>query len=234
MIKNRQKSIYRGFFITAISLIFIMFIFIFVIEDSDFKYAGMVLTFFLSLVSSIITFIFFKRSKIIEKALEKNDYVAKWKFSEEEWEKFISMEFNIRKEQKSAMFIFLTIITVIIFVAFILIIDEGKMGMFLVMLGLIGLYAFTAFIVPFFINLFHLKSDVEVMIMKNGILLNKQLHVWNIPTSKFQKAEYTDKPFKMIKITYSFYDRTGPRQYTVVSPIPDEKEARRVVEILNQ
>lgn len=234
MIKNRQKSIYKCFFIAAISLIILLFVFILVIEDSDFKYAGIFLTFFLSVVFCIITFIFYKRSRTIEKALENNDFIARWKFSQKQWEDFIIKEYNLRKEQKRAMFFFLTIITVIIFLVFIFLINEGKLVMFLVMLGLVSLYAFMAFAVPILIKRFHSKGDAEVMIMKNGILLNKQLHVWNIPTSKFKKAEYSENPFEMIKITYSYYDRTGPRQYTVVSPVPDEKEAKRVIEILNQ
>ena len=71
MIKNRQKAIYKSFLILTIFFIILLFIFITLIDASDFQYAGIVLSFFLSIVSSIITFIFFKRSKIIEKALEK-------------------------------------------------------------------------------------------------------------------------------------------------------------------
>jgi len=38
----------------------------------------------------------------------------------------------------------------------------------------------------------------------------------------------------MITITYSFYDRTDPREYTEVNPVPNEREGRKVVEQLKE
>ncbi len=234
VIKNRQRLIFKGFLIATICMIIALFVFIFWIEDIDLKPAGTLLSLFLSIMFLIITIIFYKRSRAIEKALENNEYLARWHFDKEKWEEFVNREYNYRKAQRKALFVFLSVITVIIFSVFILVIDEAQLPMFLTMVGLVLMYAFLAFLAPFLSKCYHKKGEAEVLIMKNGILLNKQLHIWNVPTSKFKHAEFKEKPFPMITITYSFYDRTGPREYTVVSPVPNEREGRKVVEQLKE
>jgi hypothetical protein len=115
--------------------------------------------------------------------------------------------------------------------------EEAKLAMFLVMLGLILLYAMAAFIVPWLLRKLRKSEDVTVLILPKGVLLHKQFHSWDFPMSKLASATYEKKPFQHLEIVYDFVDRTGPRSYTINIPIPDgvnEQKAQSVIEDLKR
>jgi hypothetical protein len=96
--------------------------------------------------------------------------------------------------------------------------------MFFVMLGLDGMYFFMGCVFPSISFFFKRKSFGDVILLETGILLNKQFHTWNFPLSKFLSAEFETKPYEHLAVTYEFFDRTGPRSYTVNVPIPKQNK----------
>src|SRR6056297_539325 len=236
MIKNRQKQIYQVFLgLTLIFILMILLIITFFDSIGDWAPPALLLSFFLGIVCLICTFIFYKRSKEIEHALEDQSYIAEWHYSAKEWKEFMNSEDVFRTGERKVAFIFLTVITVIIFMMFVIFAEEAKLAMFLVMLGLILVYAMAAFIVPYLVRCFRKKEDVTVLILHKGVLLNKQFHSWDFPMSKLASVSYEKKPFEHLEVVYDFFDRTGPRSYTINIPIQggkDSKEAQSVIEEL--
>lgn len=190
-----------------------------------------------SLTSFICIFIFKKRSDALDRALSKNDYIARWKFTKREWQDFLKREHSLRRLEKAGIFIVLSIITLIIFMVFILFIDEGRMAMLFVMLTLIMIYAAAAFIVPAAMFKIRNREDAEVLILKKGILLDRTFHTWDFPFSKLTSAKYRERPYKRLEVAYEFFDRLGPRDYLVLVPVPnsvDAKEAMKVADDLQK
>jgi len=213
----------------------ILLIIVFFDSIGDWAPPALLLSFFLGIVGLICTVIFYKRSKEIEHALEDESYIAEWHYSAEKWEAFMNREDEFRTGQRKIAFVFLSVITVIIFMMFVIFAEEAKLAMFLVMLGLIVVYAMAAFIVPYLVRRFRKSEDVTVLILHKGVLLNKQFHSWDFPLSKLASVSYEKKNFEHLEIVYDFFDRTGPRSYTINIPIPegeDEKSAQSVIEKL--
>lgn len=238
MIKNRQKRIYQVFL--ALTVVFTVLIFLTIGFFDSFGNSAppiLFLSFFLGIVCLVCTVIFLKRSREIEHALTDQSYIAQWDYTGEKWKAFMEKEDGFRTGERKVVFVFLTVITVIIFMMFVIFAEEAKLAMFLVMLGLILLYAMAAFIVPWFLRKLRKNEDATVLILPKGVLLHKQFHSWDFPLSKLASASYKKKPFQHLEIVYDFVDRTGPRSYTINVPIPDgvnEQKVQSVIEDLKQ
>src|SRR6056297_977811 len=121
MIKNRQKQIYQVFLgVTLIFILMILLIITFFDSIGDWAPPALLLSFFLGIVGLICTVIFYKRSKEIEHALEDESYIAEWHYSAEKWEAFMNREDEFRTGQRKIAFVFLSVITVIIFMMFVI------------------------------------------------------------------------------------------------------------------
>ncbi len=238
MVKNRQKTIYRVFLILTLVFGVMMPVIISMFDIlGDSAPPLLFMSFFLAIVCLICTLIFRKRSRSIEHALKDKNYLAQWHFSPEKWKAFMEKDDQFRTGERTLAFTVLSVLTVIIFMMFVIFAEEGKLAMFLTMLGLIVLYALAAFIVPYFIRRFRKDEAATVLILSKGVLLNKQYHSWDLPLSKLASASFEKKPYEHVQITYEFVDRTGPRSYTINIPIPEDVEIKvvqGVVETLNR
>ncbi len=238
MIKNRQKTIYRVFLVLTLVFAVMMPVIIELFDIlGDSAPPLLFLSFFLAIVCLVCTLIFRKRSRSIEFALQDQNYLAQWHYSAENWKAFMEKDDQFRTGERTLAFIVLSVMTVIIFMMFVIFAEEGKLAMFLTMLGLIFLYALAAFVVPYFIRRFRKDEAVTVLILTKGVLLNKQYHSWDLPLSKLAGASYDKKPYEHLQVTYEFVDRTGPRTYTINIPIPEGvtgQQAQQVAEELNR
>lgn len=219
-IKNPQRSVlYRWL---CIDLIFI----ILGIKSSLYfdinPFDGMIL---MVGITVILTSLFFikltlKNIKLIDDAIKHKKRIVHWQYTKEEWSEYISHEKSYRTTEGKLIAFVLSGITLIIFVPFILIIEEAKLSLFFVLLGLLGLYFFMGFVVPHIVFYFRKNTTGEVLVLEKGVLLNKQFHTWDFPLSKFNSAYFEKTPYPHLSISYDFVDRTGPRDYVIHIPIP--------------
>ena len=235
MIKNRQKKI------TVVSLLLTLFFLItflcmiaFYDDVGEMAAPVLFMSIFLFITCLFVTLMFWKRSRMIDRAMENGDFIARWKFSVSEWERYVTYEYSERNVQKKTAFFFLSVIIIIIFTIFIFVIEDAKMAMFLAMLGLIGILSLFAFVFPFMIKKLHKAEEAEVLILPEGILLNKQFHSWHSFSSELLSAEINEKPFKHLEVVYSYVTRYGKQPYTVFVPVPESADAEAVVERLKK
>ncbi|HOO32435.1 MAG TPA: hypothetical protein PK466_03805 [Thermotogota bacterium] len=230
MIKNRQKKIYLVSLILA--LLFLAII-LFSILSPDTMGEMMPPVFFMSVflgISCLVVAIMFrKRSRLIEQAMDQKDYIVRWTFSPSEWERYINYEYAERMAMRKGAFIFLGILIVIIFTIFILCIDEAQLTMFFAMLGLLGILSFFAFILPWLAKITGKAKEAEVLILKEGILLDQQFHSWNYFSSDLISAEIAEKPFRHLELVYTFVSRNGKEAYPLFIPVPEGVDPTEVV-----
>jgi hypothetical protein len=176
-----------------------------------------------------------KNIKVLDEAINRKKMIVHWKYTNEEWWDYLSHEEDYRNDTGTLMAILLSVITAIIFIPFVLFAPEGKFFMFMVMLGLFGLYFFMGHVFPSILFYFKRKSVGEVILLEKGVLLNKEFHTWDFPLSKFNSANFEEKPYRHLEIVYDFFDRTGPRSYTVNVPIPgdNEKDIEKIISSFN-
>ncbi len=235
MIRNRQKTIYAVSSILTLFFLAVILTSIILPESmGDMAPPILFLSIFLGITCLVVALMFRKRSKLIEQAIEKGDFIARWQFSPSEWNQYIEYEYAERKAQRKAAFIFLSIIIIIIFTIFIFVIDEAKLAMFLTMVGLEGFLALFAFIIPFLLKKGSKPEEAEILIMKESVLLNRQFHSWHAFSSALLSARIKEKPFRHLELVYSYVTRFGKQSYKLFVPVPETADAEEVIKILKK
>lgn len=173
----------------------------------------------------LITSLFFipqtiKNCRRIDAAIHNGEQIVCWTYTKKEWQEYILHEKDYRLNEGKLIALFLYVITTVVFIPFILFIPEGKLAMFVVMLLLFFIYTFMGFVFPKMVFLLRKKRIGKVILLKQGLLIDRQFHTWDFPLSSFSYAEHKKKPYDHLAISYDFFDRTGPRTYTVNVPIP--------------
>lgn len=190
----------------------------------------------IGMTSIIFIPITFKHMKLIDRAINEGENIAFFRYKKDEWESYIRNERDYRITEGKNIAKLLSLITGIIFIPFILIIEEGKLTLFLVMISLFGLYILMALLFPKMVYMFRTRKSSRAILLKKGILIGNQFHTWNLPLSSFYNARHKKVPYEHIAVIYEFVDRTGPRKYTVNVPIPKDfrKSKKDISEIISQ
>jgi hypothetical protein len=233
---NPQKKYYLG---SIFFTIFFFFIAVYFYNNyqkyNSFAGAVIFISIFLSISFFVLIFMFKKRYNIIENAINLNDFIVKWQYSKKDWNNFLAIEYNLRIKENIGKLILVTIMILLIFIPFIIFINEGRLAMFIVMIGLIMILSFFAFFVPFMNYVLKKKENRLIIITTKGVLIGNTLHNWNFMISKFKNAKFKINPFNHIEINYEFIDRLGPRDYTLFIPIPNSKyDFNKVIVELNK
>ena len=230
-IKNHQRTVLYRWLFTVI-LFTILGISSYINFDIN-SFDGMIILVSLTIVPTSLFFIksTIKDVKILDQAINNKKNIVHWKYTKKEWQNYLKYETEFRTETGKIIAIPLSIMTAIIFIPFILIISEGKLFMFIVMLLLFSMYAFMGLVLPKIIYYFRKKQKGEIILMEKAVLINKEFHTWDFLLSKFGSASFVEKPYNHIELTYKFVDRTGPRNYTLNIPIPknNKKDIKEII-----
>jgi Ca2+/Na+ antiporter len=206
-------------------LILIISIFIFLKSYISFEMNSLDgLLIMLSAVFGLTAIIFIpitiKSKKQIDAAIQKAERIVLLEYDAKEWENYIINEKNFRIKEGKKTAKLLSIITILIFIPFTIIMGQGEIFLITVMVILLAIYAFMAIIFPKITSQMQKSKTKRAIILKKRILIGNQFHTWDFPLSLFHDAKHNKKPYEHIAITYDFTDRTGPRKYTVNVPIP--------------
>jgi len=200
----------------------------------DFAAPGVFVSLFLIFVCLNGTFIFRRRSRIIEQILHDDNILACWHFTSDQWEAYENRHGGFKPWGMKPAFFLLSGITVPIFLLLVFSVEEGKLAMLFVMLGLLVMYAFILFFIPWLANRLNKKKDARVVITPTTILLDRRFINWGSTGTAFTNASYNNKPYEHLEIVYDYYDPQGPVSQRITVPVPNQEEAERVIERLKQ
>ncbi len=165
-----------------------------------------------------------KNIRLLDGAIRRGQRIAHWTYTKQEWSDYLNFEKEYRNDESKSIAIVLSVITAIVFIPFILLVHDGKFPMFLVMIGLFALFFIMGWIFPKITFYLRRNSVGEAILLKKGILLDKQFHTWDFPLSKFNNAAFVEEPYRHLVVVYDFIDRTGPRSYAVNIPVPKKNK----------
>ena len=120
----------------------------------------------------------------------------------------------------------------VVFGIFIIVIDEGKGVMLLVMIALIGIIAAFALGMPAFYRNKNLKGDGVVLLGRKFAYVNGFFHNWDFPLSGIRKVKAIETPFHGLYIQYSYYDRTLKNTEELHIPASPDMDLKKIVALL--
>lgn len=228
-IKNSQKrAVTISFMIALITTFLVILTFV---EGSPFYqwFALSLIGIFVIVSSLVVALVFRSRAKKLDTLISGENILAGWQLNQQQKADFVKFTFQNERTKNRALLGLTTLLIVIIFSVFILLIDEGKGAMFLVMLALIAIIAFFAFAMPAYYHAKNLKGDGLVMIGSNYAYVNGFFHNWDFPLSGIQKIKTIDQPFYGLFIQYYYYDRTLKHTEELTIPAPPDIDLDRLV-----
>lgn len=232
-IKNKQWKVVRFSWLTAaLFLIVVVLTFVDGSPVSGF-FALSFIGIFISISSVVVALVFGSRAKKLDKLISGENVLASWQLGTKEKSEFVATMYRNEKTKNRALFVITTFLVVIIFGAFILLIDEGASGMLVVMLMLITVLALFAFGMPAYYKAKNLKGDGLVLIGKNYAYVNGFFHNWDFPLSGMQEVKTVETPFRGIFIQYYYYDRTLKHTEELLIPAPEIIDLNALLKILN-
>jgi hypothetical protein len=192
---------------------------------------------FMIALTFFITWIFYhKLARRQDTILSGKNLVVHWKYSLEEWEKYTENEHTSDSKGKKVLFFIISGFALFFGILFTILDPENGIYVLYVMLGLILIIGITAFLSIRITHNRNKKYLGEAIISRDGIYLNKQLHVWGIISSHLDSVVLiSDEEPLEIEFSYSTYGYKNNNSYSVRVPVPKGQEsmALHVIEVFN-
>ncbi|SHH13011.1 hypothetical protein [Clostridium grantii] len=224
--KNPQKkNVYISLIISAIGMFMMLSVNLFEIDMMDGGGALIILGIFVCISGLVVAALFNKRARVLEGMFTEEKLLVHWYYDEENWEKYNEENYLMMKERNKALLILIGVIALFVGLVFLIVNpDDAGPAVFGVMILLVMVLAFVAFLVPKLTYNKNKKKVGEVYISSSGVFINGELHVWEGFGARFKKARYAGKEKNIIQFTYSVPIQYVRQTYSVNVPVPRGKE----------
>lgn len=229
--KNSQRRIVNLWLILMALFVFCMFVpSIIGLDGFDGGFAMSFGAGFMVIVSLIVIFIYRSRAKQLDKILSGEGRIAVWRYSHDEWVRFIAADFQ--DEKKSKKMLFFVIAGIAIIVGILLMISLKDPLALLIALGIIPIVAIPAFWAPRYRFNKLKNSEPKVLIAEKGVIVGKMFHLWvSLGATLDEVVINTEENPNLLEFTYSMPTRTGRQVEVARVPVPKGKmeEATHIV-----
>ena len=221
---------------TVITILVIITIFIPGIIGMDGFDGGFALSFgagFLAIMGIITVVIYSRLAGRLDHILRQENSLAHWHYSPEEWREYTQTEFIEDKSAKKGIFILIAVITVIVGIVLAIINRDDALLIIAITIGFILFMGLVAFISITYIHWQNRKYHGEAYLTRDGVYLNRQLHIWKGIGTRLEDAIYEDENSAQPRIVfqYSAPGTSSRYYYTARIPVPhgEEGNARKIV-----
>ncbi len=190
----------------------------------------------LIMIAGITTAVlFFRLAKSYDRIRSNKNLLACWTYSDTEWKAFTEADYKIDRKNRWILVGIISAFAIFFGVLFAIMDREAGIYVLFVMLVLIVLVSITAFLMSQQNYRRKVRHKGETLIASDGLILNGQLHAWNVIGSRLERVDYMEETPPMIEFEYSAVSRSGRDSYTVHVPIPSGqgKSARDIVQFFN-
>ncbi|WP_456464052.1 zinc-ribbon domain-containing protein [Lutibacter sp.] len=231
-IENNQTSITKKLWYAA--GFFLLIIFIALTEIIEIHPAIFFLSFFFFISSVIIGFMFRSREKKLQTLITGKNLVAEWTLTKEQKKSYVNYLFKHESGKNLIILFSIGSIAVVVFGLFILFIDEGKLAMFFVLIGLIVFLSLVAFGMPYYYKIKNTKGDGNILIGAKYAYINGYFHNWDFPLSGLKKIKIIKDPFYGINLVYYYTDRTLSHSEELFIPAPKDVDLKKLIVTLKE
>jgi len=189
-----------------------------------------------SIIGIITVWLFGARAGIMDRILAGQQILARWSYDDAKGQQQIGMEFKRARGRNlatySTMFFWFVLIGGI-FIAFDYL-NNGEVSRVFIWLffGLLGILGVIAFLTPILWRWRATNAGREVIISREGLVMNGTLHTWRSPFDRLTNINFKDEPGNPVLVfSIRHLSRIALVDYeTVVVPVPaDEQATARLV-----
>ncbi|WP_456379185.1 zinc-ribbon domain-containing protein [Lutibacter sp.] len=192
------------------------------------------ISFFIVLSTIIIGYMFKSREEKKQTLISGENLIAEWTLTSEQKENYANYLFEHEKNKNRFILYSISAIAIVIFGIFILVIDEGKLFMFLILIGLVLFLASFAYGMPFYYKKSNLKGDGKILIGAKYAYINGYFHNWDFPLSGLKKAKIITDPFYGLNLVYYYTDRTLYHSEELFIPTAEDIDLTKLIDTLKE
>ncbi len=188
------------------------------------------------LTSFIMIFFFRARNRFRRALLRGQGVLARWRFSQAEWQEFASVEV-VRQRENMKMLLIITGVMMLI-AEIVIVIADAKASVF------VGAILFGVWLLCFIASRFTVAKyqrmakgpAQEVLIGREALLLGRDLHVWKGWGNRLESCGLTEGPPMQLQIVYSSPNKNSRTETDLRVPVPAgyEAEAASIAQTLAQ
>lgn len=182
------------------------------------NWALMAFAVFFLIAAMSVAIVFRSREEKLQKLINGDKLIANWHFTPEQKKQYVNYLYEQQKGKNMLILFIISIISIVVFGIFILLIDEGKLAMLGVLVGLIAFLSIFAFGMPYYYKYKNKNGDGEVLLGEKYAYINGYFHNWDFPLSGIEKVEYIEEPFEGIRLVYYYTDRTLQHSEELIIP----------------
>lgn len=226
----------------SLSIAFIAVIMIFAPEYAgiDGMNGGFAISFaslLIACIAIVAAVFYFSLASKLDKILRGEGLLAHWTYTPEQWTEYSQKEYVEEITEKKGIFLTITAFALFFGILFWAFDPEAGFYVFLTMMGLIALVAFTWQFSAWYNYRQNMGGVREAYIAKDGIYMNRRFISWRIYFTSFDSASIEKKRgLSLLVFRYTAATKTGPQIYTTRVPIPpgQEENAKSIAQQINQ
>lgn len=232
-IKNKQRTTARTFvFLTLVSAIITILPFI---EGQPLSkmWALAFLGIFLTLSFFIMTFVFARRAKKMDKLQTGEKLLVHLELDDEMQKLYATTMRNESIAKNKAIMWVVGILFVLITIPFLFFLEKEEIGGFLAIIGLVVLLIFSASrFFPGYYYRQNMKGDKQILVGEKYAYFNGYFHNWDYPMSGLNTVKAIKTPFHGIHLAYYYTDRTWRHVHEIKFPIPENFDPEPLIKQL--
>lgn len=214
--------------------VFLLLTFVsFASDMGDAAFALAFVSFIMFITAVIVAVIYGSRARALDRLLAGEGLLAHWAYQPDEWLQYAETEYRTERQIKKMLALIISGFALVVGIGFIIADWESGIGVLIVMLALMAMVSFLAWSTSWYNYRRNLKYPGEVYISKDGVYLNKQLHLWTHLLAYLDSVKYVEEIPPLLVFAYFAPTRTGLEERDVRVPVPRGQEAR-AREILEQ
>jgi hypothetical protein len=228
---RRTALIWVGIMVVGLFIIFLPGII--GLDGFDGGFALSILGGFIAMVAIIAMVIYFQMAGILDRITKKENILAYWKYTPEEWKQYTEQEHKEDTTDRRNLFFLIAVISIFVGIIFWFMVRNNLLVITCLVLGIIAITGIAAWASGLANYRNNRRRLGEVYVALDGAYFNRQLHVWKGIGNKLEdiNLENDYKQHSRIKIDYSSPGKDSRSFYSVRIPVPPGQEeiAKKIV-----
>jgi hypothetical protein len=182
---------------------------------------------FVLILGVIALLLYLRLARAVENLLKKENVLAHWSFTPEEWQSYFGNDPPDPAEDWKGLFALVSVVAVILGLAFWLLTRTSPWIVVLIVLALILISFFTARVYASPSRRPARPKASDVIVSLDGVSINRHLHLWNGIGTRLEKANLEERAGQRLGLAfeYSAPSSSGRDFYVARIPVPAGEQA---------